>query len=185
MFLKIILNFDYNLFDILKNSIKFENLSNGRFSSVLVDCSNNLIPTVRTTTKYDNSVQKFQSIHYNIINKVKEFNNNVYFNNALIEIYDNNYRSMKYHSDQSLDLEDDSYIGIFSCYSDHNTNNLRKLIVKNKINNIKVEYTLEHNSFILFSNKTNKQYLHKIILDKFNNFDNTKWLGILKTYKNV
>lgn len=177
MFSKINLYFDYNLFNDLSTTVNFDNISEGRTGAVLIDYTNNLVPIVRTTTKYINPVQKFQSIHYNIINKIKTYNN-INFNNALIEIYDNNYRSMKYHSDQSLDLDDDSYICIFSCYSNDKTNNLRKLIVKNKINNIKVEYTLEHNSFILFSNKTNKQYLHKIILDKINNSDNIKWLGI-------
>ena len=39
--------------------------------------------------------------------------------------------TMKYHSDQALDLADNSYICIFSCYD--NPINLRTLRIKNKL----------------------------------------------------
>ena len=50
----------------------------------------------------------------------------------MIEIYDSKYCKMGFHTDQSLDLQENSYIGIFSCYNDPTTKDLRKLKVKNK-----------------------------------------------------
>ena len=98
------------------------------------------------------------------------------FNNALIEIYDSTYCSMGFHSDQSLDLANESYICIFSCYNNSNTKYIRKLIIKDKITNVRSTYILEHNSIIVFPLSTNSKYLHKIILDK--NGSDDIWLGI-------
>lgn len=91
---------------------------------------------------------------------------------------------MGFHSDQALDLEDNSYIAIYSCYE--NTQNIkpRKLIIKNKITNELSEINMDHNSVILFDLETNKKHLHKIIADASD--ENNKWLGITfrlsKTY---
>ena len=52
--------------------------------------------------------------------------------------------------------------------------------IKNATNNHS-EITLDHNSIILFSTETNKNYLHKIILDKISSTShniNNRWLGI-------
>ena len=163
-------------YDNLVNSFNFEELSNGRKSCVLSDIQNNFIPIVRTTTKYNNPIQNFNTYTNILINNIKKLNNNISFNNSLVEIYDNNYKTMKYHSDQQLDLKDNSYICIFSCYSNPKTNNFRKLFIKNKLDNNIEEYVLKNNSIIIFSTDTNKKYLHKIILDKIT--ENTNWLGI-------
>jgi hypothetical protein len=166
-------------FTELSTSVKFEPVIKGRQGTVLVDYSDNTIPIVRTTTKYDKPAQKFLPIHYNLIkeikNEVKE-NIELKLNNALIEIYDNTYRTMGYHSDQALDLKDDSYICIFSCYDNPNTKDIRKLRVKNKTTKEMMNYELNHNSILLFSLKTNQNHLHKIILDKVT--DGVKWLGV-------
>ena len=77
-----------------------------------LDTNNNLIPIVRTTTMYKNAASTFLPILDDIIKKITS-GDNLKFNNALIEISDNNYRSMTFHSDQSLDLDDDSYMYIF------------------------------------------------------------------------
>ena len=92
---------------------------------------------------------------------------------------------MNYHSDQCLDLDSNSYIGLFSCYENPNQlteKNLRKLIVKDKVSNDEFEISLTHNSVVLFSLETNTKFLHKIILEALPNpksltMDN-KWLGI-------
>ncbi len=177
MFTKIILDYDADLFSELQNTTNFENITKGRKGAVLVDIENDLIPTVRTTSKYLNPAQKFNSIHYDIMEKIKEKTNinKLKFNNALIEIYDNSYSTMGFHSDQALDLEGDSYIAIYSCYADSNLNP-RKLIIKNKITNKLSEILMNHNSVILFNLTTNQEHLHKIILDNINK-DN-QWLGI-------
>lgn len=177
MFNKFILDFPANLFDQLSNSIEFENIADGRKGANLINCMNNLIPLVRTTTVYHKPHQNFLPIHFHIIdhiNKVAE--NNLEFNNALVELYDYKYRNMKYHSDQSIDLNENSYICLFSCYDDPITNNLRKLKIKNKISNECFDIILDHNSVVIFSTNTNRKHLHKIVLEQ--NTSNNLWLGI-------
>jgi len=184
MFQKFIIENESNIFNQLENSVEFENINNGRKGTNIVDYKNNLIPIIRTTTIYNNPSQKFKTIHYNIINKIKKMVNieNIEFNNGLIEIYDSNYYKMSYHSDQSLDLEEESYICIFSCYD--NPINQRTLNIKSKITNERSNIELENNSLVLFSVKTNSNYLHKIVLNKKE--PNNRWLGITfrmsKTY---
>jgi hypothetical protein len=177
----------------LSESCNFENVATGRAVANLVDLKNNLIPLVRTTSVYKNPNQCFSDIHRQLIDRIqKALNPHGYdtlrFNNALVEIYDSGYTKMGYHSDQSLDLNPDSSICIFSCYSDPSTHNLRTLKIKRKenINDIesKIEsnIVLEHNSCVIFSTEANKKHLHKIILEKNNSNKSTdksidKWLG--------
>lgn len=188
MFYKDIINFKNNLFDELSQSANFEIITKGRKGANLFIPKIDSIPLVRTTTIYQNKSSPFLSIHYNIFNKIKNTFPflDIDFNNALIEIYDDNYCTMGFHSDQSLDLDDNSFIGIFSCYeSPNNIISNRKLKIQNKFDKSQSEISLEHNSVVLFSTKTNKHHLHKIILD---NKNNTLWLGITfrlsKTYIN-
>lgn len=163
-------------FSDLVSMIEFENIAKGRRGAVLVDVKNDRIPLVRTTTKYTKPPQKFKPIHYDIMRKIRETStlDKLDFNNALIEMYDNTYSNMGFHSDQALDLADNSYIAIYSCYETRM--NYRKLVIKNKSIEESSEVILDDNSVILFSLSTNQQYLHKIILDD-NNVDNV-WLGI-------
>lgn len=183
MFTKIILDNEKNIFPELMKITDFEDVTKGRMGAILVDVQNDLIPLVRTTTKYINPAQNFKSIHYDIMEKIKQqaHINEIKFNNALIEVYDNQYCTMGFHSDQALDLADDSYIGIYSCYEnpqDMKQSNSRKLIIKNKTTNKLSEIIMDHNSVILFQLSTNQQHLHKIILDNNTNNKNNKWLGI-------
>lgn len=180
MFNQFNLDFDENKFEKLSGSIPFENITNGRIGANLVDVKDNLIPIVRTTTIYQKPAQKFLPIHFDIINKINKMPRikNIKLNNALIEIYDSKYTNMGFHSDQSLDLEPNSYICIFSCYSNPESKSVRKLIVKEKNSELMIEYTLNHNSIIMFSVDTNRKYLHKIVLDNYDKQDTNKWLGI-------
>jgi hypothetical protein len=177
MFTKFDIDFKTNIYDELSKSIEFENITNGRTGAVLVDCKNELIPLVRTTTCYNKPAQKFLPIHYDIIENIKKVTNdkNLEFNNALIEVYNSKYCTMGYHTDQSLDLADDSYICLFSCYDNVSPAIKRKLVIKEKANNKCSEIVLEHNSIVLFSVATNRKFLHKIILEKATN---DHWLGI-------
>lgn len=175
MFTKYIIHNDKNIFDQL-STINHETICKGRQGAILVNVKNNLIPLVRTTTIYQNPAQQFLPIHRNLIDKIKKISKlNLEFNNAMSEIYDSTYTKMKEHTDQSLDLYDDSYICLFSCY-DNPTSNLRKLQIKNKITNINSEIELSNNSIILFDTNLNKNHLHKITLEK--NTSSNKWLGI-------
>ena len=177
MFTKFIVNYQINTFEEFSKSIEFENITNGRKATILVDYTNNLIPLVRTTTIYNNPMQQFLPIHYDLIKNMKKISNikDLELNNALVEIYDSRYRTMKFHSDQSLDLSTNSYICIFSCYDNPSTD-IRKLKIKGKATGECSEILLEHNSVIIFSIETNKKYVHKIVLEK--NTLNNKWLGI-------
>jgi hypothetical protein len=180
MFSKSILDIKEDTFKECSKSINVEDVVMGRKGTVLVDCDNDIIPIVRTTTIYNEPVQNLSPFHYDIINKIKEnFQNlDIEFNNALIEIYDSKYRKMKFHTDQSLDLEEDSYICLFSCYENmsNNIEDMRKLKIKNKITNECSEFLLENNSVILFSTLYNHKYLHKIILESHK--AQNRWLGI-------
>lgn len=180
MFSKFDMDYKNNLFEELSKSTKFEKLGKGRYGAVLADIHKNVVPIVRTTTKYNNPIQKFSQIHYDIMKNIKD----MHFNNALIEMYDKDYTKMGEHSDQALDLELDSHICLFSCYDNPDTKDIRTLKIKDKITGELSEIFLTHNSIILFSVKTNNKFLHKIVLD--NAKTNDKWLGITfrltKTY---
>lgn len=179
MFIQNNLNLQSNLFTELSESVQFENIIKGRVGTNIVDCSNNLIPIVRTTSIYNKPAQKFSLIHKNLITQIKNISqiNNLEFNNGLVEIYTNEYKTMGFHSDQALDLEPNSYICICSFYSNELTQDIRKLQIKNKTTNEESEIILTHGSIVMFDTNTNQNYLHKIILDT--NYDiNTQWLGI-------
>lgn len=185
MFTKIFLDYE-NIYDELSKSAPFEAIANGRHGGVLVEDNVN-IPIVRTTSIYKNPAKKFTALHNDIINKIKKNSkiNNLNLNNALIEIYDSNYKTMGYHTDQSLDLDENSYICIYSCYQ-YPEQNIRTLKIKNKITNDINNIKLDHNSVVIFSYETNYNHLHKIILD---NSDKNNWLGITfrfsKTFVNI
>lgn len=191
-FLKITLPIKKNLFNELIKSVDFEKTGKGRIGNHLVDANENKIPIVRTTTNYSTAPNSFSPIHDELIelinvtvkNNALDILPTLNFNNALIEIYDSNYTKMKYHSDQSLDLDSDSYIAVFSCYEPDEIpeQNLRKLKRQDKITKEEFEISLSHNSVVLFSLSANKKFLHKIILEsvpsrKELKSDN-KWLGI-------
>lgn len=186
-FYKWILPLNKHLFKELSHSVDFEAVAKGRKGNLLVHPNHGRVPIVRTTTKYNMPAHSFSAIHHHIVESIQKeiLNMSVDFNNALIEIYDKDYTKMKYHSDQSLDLEADSYIALFSCYEqpdDLSKATLRKLKVQNKTTHEEFEFTLENNSVLLFSVETNTQFLHKIVLEPVKGekpiHSDNKWLGI-------
>jgi len=170
------LDFPENLFPMLSKNL-FEPVVEGRKALNLIRIKDDLYPLVRTTTRYQNPALPFEEIHETIINKIKEqfLDLSLDFNNAMVEIYNNLYTSMGYHSDQALDLDKDSYIAIFSVYNNQKYVP-RTLMIQNKITKNISKIVMEHNSVILFSVKENAKHLHKIILEK--NSKDTEWLGI-------
>lgn len=152
MFSKYILDIKSNLFELLSKSIQFDNINKNRKGANLIDYANGLVPLVRTTSVYYTPNQKFLDIHYNIINLIKKSTNvnDLEFNNALVEIYNSEYSKMGYHSDQSLDLDELSYICIYSCYDNPTTKNLRTLRIKKKLDDECFDIELEHNSVVFF-----------------------------------
>ena len=183
---------DDNLFNILTDSIVFEDVikDKSRRGAVLVSPNDNMIPIIRTTTKYNKPVQRLLPMHYKLIENIKKTigNNDISFNNVMMEIYDNRYRTMKYHSDQSLDLSDSplSHICIFSHYyslnnCDESLRPIRKLKIKQKESMESKEFYMNHNSIILFNvMNTNGFFLHKIILDDISKSKDNDylWLGL-------
>ncbi|MCU0437289.1 MAG: alpha-ketoglutarate-dependent dioxygenase AlkB [Raineya sp.] len=186
-----VLPLETDLFQRLSDSVEFEDIGKGRKGNHLVDCGERGIPIVRTTTQYNTPACKFSQIHHNLIesirNKVIEEIGDISmrFNNALIEVYESSYFKMKYHSDQALDLAENSYIALFSCYekpNDITKNVIRKLQIIHKETQEESELILENNSVVLFSTASNMLFQHKITSNppqsvKGGTIEN-RWLGI-------
>jgi hypothetical protein len=171
-----------NLFEELLASVRFEDVGKGRQGAVLVKIGETgSIPIVRTTTRYNVPAQCFQLLHEQLAQQIqKSAALLVGFNNALIENYTNAYTTMGSHSDQALDLADESFIAIFSCYKQPEiANSPRKLLVESKVTgDDRIEIPLIHNSVVLFSIDTNQRLKHKIVLDKSAETPENQWLGI-------
>lgn len=186
------LEFKENLFPILSSSPAFCDVARGRQGGILVDIKNedkdqsDMVPIVRGTTCYNVPPSPFSKVHYEIIEQIKQKHPELKleFNNAMIEIYNHEYYRMGYHTDQSLDLVDDSYICLFSCYntaSHTETKDVRKLQVQHKTTKKQTTFDLRHNSIVLFSTRANREHLHKIVLDlkSGSKMDKkTTWLGL-------
>ncbi len=179
-----------NPFEELLASARFEDVGKGRQGAVLIKSDETgSIPIVRTTTRYSTPTQRFQSVHDRLAQQIQTIASlAVGFNNALIEKYTNAYTTMGSHSDQALDLADESSIAIFSCYKHPEiANPPRKLLVELKEPNddpnglpsaTAIEIPLTHNSVVLFSVATNRRRKHKIVLDKSVRPPENQWLGI-------
>lgn len=169
-----------NLFAALSGSVRWEDLGKGRQGAVLAKLDETGgVPLVRTTTQYGSPAQRFQALHEHLAQQIQERAMiPVGFNNALIERYTNAYTSMGSHSDQALDLADDSFIAVFSCYEHSELGPPRKLIVEDKMSGgEKLEIPLTHNSIVAFSVASNRHLKHKIVLDAPAQADN-QWLGV-------
>jgi hypothetical protein len=163
-----------DIFNQLLDATHLEYLDSSRRSAVLVDVSDQGVPLVRTTTAYKQPAQHFRPIHKHIREQIVATVGPLKFNNALCEVYDDNYRSMGYHSDQAQDLAGNSFIAIFSCYDQ--PTNLRLLQIKDKRTYITYSIPLPDQSVVLFSLDTNRYFMHKIILPRCN--QSNHWLGL-------
>ena len=176
---------DDNLFEELLASVRFDDVTKGRQGTVLVDPDRDRgTPIVRTTTSYGIAAQVFRPAHTRLAQRIKESASlQEDFNNALIERYTNAYATMGAHSDQALDLDDESHIAVFSCYRHPElANPPRKLIIQAKVDpDHTFEIPLVHNSVVVFSLNTNRRFKHKIVLDKSGNVPENEWLGV--TYR--
>lgn len=171
-----------NLYEELLASARLESLGKGRQGAVLIKTDEDgRVPIVRTTTTYSATAQRFVSAHEQLARQIhKRASLSIGFNNALIENYTDAYATMGSHSDQSLDLEDESFIAIFSCYRYPELTPSRKLIVESKEpGGVKFEIPLTHNSVIVFSLDTNRRFKHKIVLTSHEQESaNQAWLGV-------
>ncbi|WP_318197381.1 hypothetical protein [Streptomyces sp. MCL20-2] len=170
-----------NLFAELSASALLEDAGKGRRGAVLtgVDATG-AVPLVRTTTRYSTPAQRFRPVHERLARRIQESAGlPTGFNNALFESCTNAYRTMGAHSDQALDLADDSYIAVFSCYRNPEAGPPRKLIFASKdADGEKFEVPLTHNSVVAFSVASNRRLRHKIVLASPGEAEENEWLGL-------
>ncbi|MFB8006058.1 hypothetical protein [Nocardia sp. NPDC056000] len=171
---------EQDLFSELSESVQWEELGKGRRGATLVkpDAAEG-VPLVRTTTRYGAPAQRFRTVHEVLAQQIQaRADLPIAFNNALIETYTNAYATMGSHSDQALDLADDSFIAVFSCYRNPEPVPPRKLIVEPKGSTEKFEIPLAHNGIVVFSVATNRRLKHKIVLDAPARAAENQWLGV-------
>ncbi|MFB7671513.1 hypothetical protein ACFC26_08855 [Kitasatospora purpeofusca] len=172
---------DGNLFAELSASARLEDTGKGRQGATLtrIDGTGG-VPLVRTTTRYGGPVQRFRAVHERLAQRIQERAGlAVGFNNALIETYTNAYTTMGSHSDQALDLADDSFIAVFSCYRHPEADPPRKLIVEPKGSGGEAfEVPLLHHGAVVFSVESNRRLRHRIVLDAPARTADNQWLGV-------
>lgn len=162
-------------FDALLASVRFDDVTKGRRGTVLVKVDDTgAVPIVRTTTPYSSPAQRFGVLHDQLAEEIQRVTSHE-LNNALIEHYTNAYSTMKRHSDQALDLADDSSIAVYSCYRDPSKPS-RRLVVKPKDDGPAFDIPLLHGSVVAFSVETNRRFTHTIALTA--NAPDNDWLGI-------
>ncbi|MCX4844964.1 alpha-ketoglutarate-dependent dioxygenase AlkB [Streptomyces sp. NBC_00893] len=178
-----------NLFAELSASARLEDVGKGRRGAVLTRADEaDGVPLVRTTTRYSRPAQRFRAVHERLAQRIQERAAlPVGFNNALIESYTNAYRTMGGHSDQALDLANESFIAVFSCYQHPEAAPQRKLIFESKESEGETfGIPLAHNSIVAFSVASNRRLRHKIVMDAPVGTPDNQWLGVTfrtsKTY---
>ncbi|MFF3019315.1 hypothetical protein [Streptomyces sp. NPDC057939] len=170
-----------DLFAELSASAGSEDVGKGRRGAVLtrVDDAGD-VPLVRTTTRYGNPPQRFRPVHERLARRIQEGAGlSIGFNNALVENYTNAYRTMGGHCDQALDLADDSFVAVFSCYRHPEAGPPRKLIFESKgSDGERFEVPLTHNGVVAFSVASNRLLKHRIVLDAPVGTADNQWLGV-------
>lgn len=168
------------LFEQLSASALLEPLGKGRQGAVLTRVDEQgRAPLVRTTTCYSAPAQRFAAAHLRLAQQLRERAGLAHdFNNALFEKYTGAYTSMAGHSDQALDLAEDSSIAVFSCYQQA-TGPVRELVVEAKSPGAEpFTVPLLHHHVVVFSLETNRQHRHKIVLPSSARSIENPWLGI-------
>ncbi|MGW6868651.1 hypothetical protein [Streptomyces sp. NPDC054901] len=170
-----------NPFAELSASARMEDAGKGRRGAVLtrIDDAGD-VPLVRTTTRYGSPARCFRAAHERLARTIQERAGlSVGFNNALIESYTNAYRTMGSHSDQALDLADESFVAVFSCYQHPEAGPPRKLIFETKASGgEKFEIPLTHNGVVAFSVASNRLLKHRIVLEAPVGTADNQWLGV-------
>ncbi|KPC60179.1 alpha-ketoglutarate-dependent dioxygenase AlkB [Streptomyces chattanoogensis] len=170
-----------NLFAELSASARLEDVGKGRKGAALTKIDEaGGVPLVRTTTRYSSPTQRFRATHERLAQQIQERAAlPVGFNNALIESYTNAYKTMGSHSDQALDLADESFIAVFSCYQHPEVSPPRKLIFESKESDVdRFEIPLAHNSVVAFSVDSNRRLRHKIVVVTPVPTADNQWLGV-------
>ncbi|MGW6291006.1 alpha-ketoglutarate-dependent dioxygenase AlkB [Streptomyces sp. NPDC055107] len=172
---------EVDLFAELSASARLEDVGKGRRGAVLTRTDGTGgVPLVRTTARYSSPAQRFRAVHERLARHIQERAAlPVGFNNALIESYTNAYTKMGSHSDQALDLSDDSFIAVFSCYRHPEAGPPRKLIFESKdTGDERFEIPLSHHGVVVFSADANRRLRHRIVLENPSGAADNLWLGV-------
>lgn len=167
-------------FEALLGSARFDDVTRGRIGNHLTRPSARGAPIVRTTTRYTSPQACFSAAHEALVARVRGAAAlpDLDFNHALLEVYDQRYRKMGYHSDQAQDLEEGSSVAIVSLYDRPPRGpGVRQLMIQHKLTGERAALPLEHGSAVLFSLDTNSLHRHKIVLPSPAPQD-TRWLGL-------
>ena len=178
-FVQLALDASVDWFALLSKGVRFESVAKGREGAVLLACApDGSAPIVRSTTKYRKPHQQFGYAHTHLADAVRARMPGLRFNNALIERYGWQYRSMGAHSDQAMDLADDSYICVFSVYNQPGVDT-RQLVVTDKETGEKQIFILEHCTAVFFSVADNARFRHSIVTVSADTERNEcVWLGV-------
>ncbi|WMX46151.1 hypothetical protein [Streptomyces roseicoloratus] len=179
------LPYEDDLFGALSASVSWEDLGKGRRGAVIarVDEEGG-VPLVRTTTRYGSPTQRFRPVHERLARRIRECaalpaGVGLGFNNALVETYTNTYKTMGAHSDQALDLAENSWIAVFSCYRDPEARPSRKLVFETKEPGGETfDIPLAHHGVVAFSLSTNRRLRHRIVRDAPAGAPDNPWLGV-------
>ncbi|MFI8974946.1 hypothetical protein ACIGO9_18810 [Nocardia asteroides] len=168
------------LFAELATSVRWEDLGKGRRGATLTQPDETGgVPLVRTTTRYGHPAQRFRPVHEQLARQIQaRAGLAVGFNNALIERYTNAYATMGAHSDQALDMSEESSIAVYSCYRDPVSDPPRRLIFEAKASGEKFDIPLIPHSVVVFSVAMNRLLKHKIVLDDPARAADNEWLGV-------
>lgn len=177
------------LFETLQASIlaSQEAVTKGRRACITVQPKQSkdkelLVPILRTTTPYQTPPFVFPPALIALLGELKEALRNFHniefdANNVMCEVYTEQYRDMKAHTDLALDNAKDSFIGLFSLY-DRRPPHLRELETTCKATGECKSLTLDHGAFVFWDLKTNQEYVHKIMLRKEFPDSGVSWMGL-------
>jgi hypothetical protein len=168
---------EHGSFEELLASARFEDVGKGRRGAVLVRTDGDVVPIVRTTTSYRLPAQVFRAIHAQLADQIRRsVESSLDFNNGLIEHYTHAYATMGSHSDQALDLAEDSVIAVFSAYKRPEDPSRQLCVEPKSAEGATFAIPLPHHHVVAFSVGANRHFKHKIVL-RANARDN-EWLGI-------
>jgi hypothetical protein len=172
--------------DLLQD-LDLETIRDGRQQTTLVCLTpTGLVPLVRSTTSCKYPAQPIKPVHAQlmaeILSQLELAGVSTSFNHIMLERYSSDYRKMRYHSDQALDLAEDSYIAIFSRYPvPPFPGRELQLVIRTKANpQYEQIIPLTDRSLIYFSVADNRLYQHKLVLksDQQLAVPDQPWLGL-------
>jgi hypothetical protein len=116
-----------NLFDIIEQETHFGINATGRRVGIVVNpTEDGETPIIRTTTQYPSAPKVFSRTMEDLVRNLKRTIRNFDANNVMVEIYTNDYKTMSYHTDASIDNAPNSYIGILTLYKNPQASNIRE-----------------------------------------------------------